>query len=59
MLLLEKCATAYLLTLCANEKVDKIPLLVREIAFSKLRKTQKQVAEQLEAFAETNGETNE
>lgn len=39
--ILEKCSLAYLLALCSQEKVNKIPLAVREIAFAKLRKDQK------------------
>ena len=39
--ILEKCALAYLLALCTERKVSKIPLAVREIAFAKLRKDQK------------------
>jgi ribulose-5-phosphate 4-epimerase/fuculose-1-phosphate aldolase len=38
--LLEKCALTYLLALCTEKKVSRIPLAVREIAFSKLRKDQ-------------------
>jgi ribulose-5-phosphate 4-epimerase/fuculose-1-phosphate aldolase len=38
--ILEKCSVAYLLALCSEKKVSKIPLLVREVAFSKLRKDQ-------------------
>lgn len=38
---LEKCALAYLLALCSEKKVSKIPLVVREIAFAKLRGDQK------------------
>lgn len=38
---LEKCALAYLLTLCTEQKANRIPILVREVAFSKLRKDQK------------------
>jgi len=38
---LDKCALAYLLTLCAGEKASRIPLPVREIIFAKLRKDQK------------------
>jgi L-ribulose-5-phosphate 4-epimerase len=38
--LLEKCALTYLLALCTGENVTKIPLAVREIAFSKLRRDQ-------------------
>ena len=39
--ILEKCSIAYLLTLCSGEKGRKIPTLVRELAFNKLRKDQK------------------
>lgn len=39
--ILEKCALAYLLSLCAERPASKIPLPVREIAFAKLRKDQK------------------
>ncbi len=38
---LEKCSLAYLLTLCTGEKANRIPMVVREVAFSKLRKDQK------------------
>ena len=41
--ILEKCSLAYLLALCSERKVSKIPLAVREIAFAKLRKDQKQI----------------
>lgn len=41
--ILEKCALAYLLALCSDKKVSKIPLVVREVAFSKLRKDQKKL----------------
>jgi L-ribulose-5-phosphate 4-epimerase len=41
--ILEKCSLAYLLALCTERKVSKIPLAVREVAFSKLRKDQKKV----------------
>ena len=41
--ILEKCAMAYLLALCTEKKISKIPLAVREIAFAKLRKDQKKV----------------
>jgi ribulose-5-phosphate 4-epimerase/fuculose-1-phosphate aldolase len=40
--LVEKCAHAYLMALCTERKVSKIPLAVREIAFLKLRADQKQ-----------------
>jgi len=39
--ILEKCSLAYLLTLCAEKKADRIPLVVREIAFAKLRADEK------------------
>jgi len=39
--LLEKCALTYLLALCTEKKISRIPLAVREIAFAKLRKDQK------------------
>ena len=39
--ILEKCALAYLLALCTERSVSKIPLPIREIAFAKLRKDQK------------------
>jgi len=39
--ILEKCSLAYLLALCSEQPVSKIPLPVREIAFSKLRADQK------------------
>jgi L-ribulose-5-phosphate 4-epimerase len=39
--ILEKCALAYLLALCTEQKTSKIPLPIREIAFAKLRKDQK------------------
>lgn len=41
--ILEKCAMAYLLALCSEKKVSKIPLAVREVAFAKLRKDQKKI----------------
>ena len=40
---LEKCAQAYLLALCTERKISRIPLAVREIAFAKLRGDQKQI----------------
>jgi ribulose-5-phosphate 4-epimerase/fuculose-1-phosphate aldolase len=40
---LEKCAQAYLLALCTERKVSRIPLAVREIAFAKLRADQKKI----------------
>lgn len=41
MALLEKCALVYLLALLNDEKISHIPLVVREIAFSKLRADEK------------------
>jgi hypothetical protein len=32
---------AYLLAICTERKISKIPLAVREVAFAKLRKDQK------------------
>jgi ribulose-5-phosphate 4-epimerase/fuculose-1-phosphate aldolase len=42
--LLEKCALTYLLALCTDEKVSRIPLAIREVAFAKLRKDEKKFA---------------
>jgi L-ribulose-5-phosphate 4-epimerase len=39
--ILEKCALVYLLALCTEREVSKIPLPIREIAFAKLRSDQK------------------
>lgn len=41
--ILEKCSLAYLLALCSEKKVQRIPLAIREIAFAKLRKDQKRI----------------
>jgi ribulose-5-phosphate 4-epimerase/fuculose-1-phosphate aldolase len=41
--LLEKCALTYILALCTEKEVSKIPLAIREIAFAKLRKDQKKI----------------
>ena len=41
--ILEKCSLAYLLALCMDRTVSKIPLPIREIAFTKLRSDQKKV----------------
>lgn len=43
VLLLEKTAIAYLLALCTGEKINTIPLVIREIAFNKLRSEQKRI----------------
>lgn len=51
--ILEKCSLAYLLALCADKPVSKIPFAIREIAFSKLRKDQKKVEQ---GIMETGGE---
>jgi ribulose-5-phosphate 4-epimerase/fuculose-1-phosphate aldolase len=48
MALLEKCALTYLLALMTGEKVGKIPLAVREIAFNKLKKDQQKFSEMTE-----------
>ena len=42
--LLEKCALAYLLALCTERKVSRIPLVIREIAFAKLGMDEKKYA---------------
>jgi L-ribulose-5-phosphate 4-epimerase len=42
--ILEKCALAYLLALCTERKVSRIPLAIREIAFAKLRADQRRAA---------------
>jgi L-ribulose-5-phosphate 4-epimerase len=42
--ILEKCSLAYLIALCTDRKITKIPLAVREIAFAKLRKDQQKIA---------------
>jgi L-ribulose-5-phosphate 4-epimerase len=42
--ILEKCAQAYLLALCTERKVSKIPLVVRDVAFAKLKGDQKKSA---------------
>jgi ribulose-5-phosphate 4-epimerase/fuculose-1-phosphate aldolase len=41
--ILEKCSLAYLLALCTERPISKIPLPVREIAFAKLRQDQRKV----------------
>ena len=51
--ILEKCSLAYLLAICSEQKVTKIPLAIREIAFAKLRKDQKKVEE---GYLNTGGE---
>jgi ribulose-5-phosphate 4-epimerase/fuculose-1-phosphate aldolase len=43
VMLLEKCAQTYILALCSEKKVSKIPLAIREIAFAKLRKDQRKI----------------
>jgi L-ribulose-5-phosphate 4-epimerase len=51
--ILEKCALAYLLAICSERAVTRIPLAVREVAFAKLRKDQKKVER---GIFETGGE---
>jgi len=57
MFLLEKCSLAYLMSLLAaddGEKINHIPLPVREVAFSRLRRDEKSVAQLVtEAAAES------
>ncbi len=45
MALLEKCALAFLLALCTERKVTKIPLPVREIMLAKLREDEKKYSQ--------------
>lgn len=45
MALLEKCALAYLLALCTERKVTKIPLAVRELTLARLREDEKKYAQ--------------
>lgn len=52
VLLLEKAAAAYLFAICSGQDVDAIPLVVREIAFQKLRSEQKKIEKQLRALQE-------
>jgi len=44
--LLEKCALTYLITLCTECKVTRIPAFVREIIYAKLRSDEKKIIEQ-------------
>lgn len=39
--ILEKCALAYLLALCTERRINKIPAAAREVMFAKLREDQK------------------
>jgi glutamate-1-semialdehyde 2,1-aminomutase len=48
MALLEKVALDYLLALLTDGRAEKVPLPIREIAFQKLRKDEKQLAAQVE-----------
>jgi ribulose-5-phosphate 4-epimerase/fuculose-1-phosphate aldolase len=41
--ILEKCALAYLLAICSERKISKIPFAVREVAFAKLRRDQRKI----------------
>jgi L-ribulose-5-phosphate 4-epimerase len=54
--ILEKCALAYLLAICSERRITKIPLAVREIAFAKLRKDQKKVEHGEQMTSELSGE---
>jgi L-ribulose-5-phosphate 4-epimerase len=51
--ILEKCSLAYLIALLSEDKVTKIPLPIREIAFSKLKKDQKKI---IDGIKPTSGE---
>ncbi len=48
MALLEKVALDYLLALLVDGRAEKVPLPIREIAFAKLRKDEKKLAQQVE-----------
>ena len=48
MALLEKVALDYLLALLTDGRAEKVPLPIREIAFAKLRKDEKKLAQQVE-----------
>lgn len=48
VILLEKVALTYILALYTEEKIARIPLPIREIAFGKLRSEQKKVEEALQ-----------
>lgn len=43
--LLEKCAVTYILALCTEKKITKVPAPFREIAFMMLRKDEKKIEE--------------
>jgi L-ribulose-5-phosphate 4-epimerase len=49
--LLEKCAITYILALCTEKKITKVPALFREVAFAMLRKDEKKT-EGLNKFLE-------
>lgn len=49
--LLEKCSLSYLLALCTERPVGKIPFIVREVAFHKLREDQKAAEDRAVAAA--------
>jgi ribulose-5-phosphate 4-epimerase/fuculose-1-phosphate aldolase len=51
--LLEKCSVSYLLALCTERPVSRIPAFVREVAFHKLRSDQRQAEK--EARSHTRG----
>ncbi|HEY5388819.1 MAG TPA: class II aldolase/adducin family protein, partial [Thermoleophilia bacterium] len=53
MALLEKVALDYLLALLTVEKVHRVPVPIREIAFAKLRGDEKKLKKQLEAARAT------
>ena len=48
MALLEKVALDYLLALLTDGRAEKVPLPIREVAFNKLRKDEKELARQVE-----------
>ena len=54
--ILEKSALAYLLAICSERKISKIPLAVREVAFAKLRNDQKKIERGEQVTSEASGE---
>ncbi|HOV06424.1 MAG TPA: hypothetical protein PLV27_04105, partial [Anaerolineaceae bacterium] len=44
--ILEKCSLAYLIAICSEQKITKIPTAIREIVLGKLRKDQEKVLQE-------------
>jgi glutamate-1-semialdehyde 2,1-aminomutase len=56
--LLEKCALVYLLALLTEEKISRVPLFVREIAFAKLRADETKFQKEASGIKNDRGENN-